>query len=49
MYKKGVVKLETLVKAVSARVPQGTEELNVKAVHFGYQAAQELLQRKSVK
>ncbi|MCD4652397.1 2-oxoacid:acceptor oxidoreductase family protein [bacterium] len=39
----GVVSNEAIEKAVIARVPRGTEELNSKALHAGMQAAQELL------
>ena len=35
----GIVKAETLEKAVLARVPKGTEELNVAALKAGYELA----------
>lgn len=42
----GIVSKEALEKAVAARAPKGTEELNLKALGLGYQAGRELLQDK---
>lgn len=38
----GIVGLDTLKKAVAARAPQGTEELNLLAVDLGYRAGKEI-------
>lgn len=38
-----VVSREALVKAVLARIPKGTEELNTKALNIGFEAAQKAL------
>ena len=38
----GIVGKETLKKAVAARAPAGTEELNLRAVDLGYDAGREL-------
>lgn len=38
----GVVTYEALQKAVLARIPKGTEELNKKALNLGYEAGLEL-------
>jgi 2-oxoglutarate ferredoxin oxidoreductase subunit gamma len=35
----GIVKLETLEKAVQNRVPKGTEKLNIEALHKGFELA----------
>jgi 2-oxoglutarate ferredoxin oxidoreductase subunit gamma len=39
----GIVKPETLEKAVLNRVPKGTEELNIKALHAGLEIAAKAL------
>lgn len=39
----GVVSREAVTKAVLGRVPQGTEEVNQKALQVGFEAAEELL------
>lgn len=37
----GVVNREAIEKAVAARVPKGTEEMNLKALHAGFNAAEQ--------
>ncbi|MEG6615550.1 2-oxoacid:acceptor oxidoreductase family protein [Peptococcaceae bacterium 1198_IL3148] len=37
----GVVSIQTVTKAVMARVPKGTEELNSKALQLGFRLAEE--------
>jgi len=37
--KSGIVSKEAIEKAVLARVPKGTEEINLKALHAGFEAA----------
>ena len=34
-----IVSMESLEKSVAARAPKGTAELNLKALHAGYEAA----------
>jgi 2-oxoglutarate ferredoxin oxidoreductase subunit gamma len=45
----GIVSLESLAAAVLARVPQGTEELNKKALEAGINAAQKHMSAKTAK
>jgi 2-oxoglutarate ferredoxin oxidoreductase subunit gamma len=42
----GVVSIEGLVKAVESRVPKGTEEVNLRALHAGYEAGLDLRKRR---
>jgi len=44
----GVVERDSLEKAVLARIPRGTEELNLKALQAGYRAAEEALEQTAV-
>ncbi len=39
----GLVSVDALKKAISARVPPGTEEINLKAVRAGYESAREMI------
>lgn len=41
----GIVGQDTLRKAVQARAPQGTEELNLRAVDLGFDAGREKMRR----
>ena len=41
----GLVGLDALKKAISARVPPGTEEINLKAVQAGYESARKLIKK----
>ncbi|MEW6623693.1 MAG: 2-oxoacid:acceptor oxidoreductase family protein [Bacillota bacterium] len=41
----GIVSYQSLEKAVLARIPKGTEELNKKALNLGYEAAMDLISR----